>query len=571
MKMSASLVSKILLAIAIIILIGTAYSMNRDYQDSWTLQGLEIPFAFFVLTFVFVFYFEKGVLRRVTLAVLGRTVYMLIPTVKYVWFTGPFVDQNVQQAMANYVVTNGHIMTSPTVSQPYSLSPLIHLSLAMFSIVLDAPVESTMKYLPIFLSMLFPLLIYIIVKNMFPAESTLIGYVVFISAIPISEVQYVVSGSLFGILFVQFILAILVLIYVKKNRYFWPILLLSVIALAATHSVSSILFTVFLLVLIFLKRFSRLGLSSFLSTKKVLILISIGFAWFMFQANNTLQTIVEIFTVGIPTGSNPVSQRIGTGSFSLLQVDPIAAATSFFVIYGADVFFLFLTFIGLLFMLRLRKKLTPISKFFGILCSIILLLGVLGGVISAGGPRLLYVAELLFPIFSGVFVFNLLKKKTRVRKLIVGAVFFMILFSATIEFYGCQTLVPSANVLYKDLPSGVPLNNLGQVNSIYQRQMIIFSAKYIPEKVAAVFPIINQIIGLTDTNFSLKVVTYDPLDSNLKKPYYNFLLINVPGPAGDFAGNPDLSLNIPGLVSNYISNQTIIYTNGESYVIVNTP
>ena len=563
--------SKILLAVAIIVLIGTAYSMNRDYQDSWTLQGLEIPFALFVVTFAFTFYLEKSILWRVTLAVLGRTVFMLIPTVKYVWFIGPFVDQTVQQALANYVVTNGHIMTSPTVSQPYSLSPLIHLSFAMSSLVLNVPVASLMKYLPVFWSILFPLLIYIIVKNMFPAESTLLGCALFISAIPISEAQYVVSGSLFGLLLVQFILTILVLIYVRNNRYFWPILLFSVIALAAAHSVSSILFTGFLLILLFLKRFSRLGISSFLSTTKGLILTSIGLAWFMFQAYNTLQTIVQIFTVGTLTGTNPVSQRIGTGSFAVLRINPIAAVMSFVVIYGADVLFSLLTFAGLLLMLRMRKRLNPVSKFLAILCSIILVLGVVGVVLSAGGPRLLFVAESLFPIFSSVFVFSMLRKKTRVRKLIVGVVFFLIIFSATIEFYGCQPLVPSANVLYKHLPSSVQLNNIGQVNSIYQRQMIIFAAKYLSEKVAAVFPITTQIIGLTDTNFSLNVVSYDPLDSNLTKPYYNFLLINMPGPAGHYAGNPDLSLNSPSLVSNYISNQTIIYTNGESYIIANKP
>ena len=180
-------------------------------------------------------------------------------------------------------------------------------------------------------------------------------------------------------------------------------------------------------------------------------------------------------------------------------------------------------------------------------------------------------AELLFPIFSSVFVFSVLRKKARFRKLIVGVVFLLIIFSATIEFYGCQPLVPSANVLYTHLPSSVPLNNMGQVNSIYQRQMTIFAAKYLSGKVAAVFPITTQIIGLADTNFSLNVVSYDPLDSNLTKPYYDFLLINMPGPAGNYAGNPDLSLNSPSLVGNYISNQTIVYTNGESYVIANTP
>ncbi len=210
MQIRPSLVSKILLAVAIIVLIGTAYSMNRDYQDSWILEGLEIQFVFFVITFAFAFYLEKSILWRVTLAVLGRTVFMLIPSVKYVWFLGPWIDQNVQQALANYVVTTGHIVTPPLLSPFYSSSPLLHLSFTTFSLVTNIPIVSSMKYLPVFWSMLFPLLIYIIVKNMnFPEKSTLLGYALFISAFPISIFQYLVMGSLFGSLLFQFILTII--------------------------------------------------------------------------------------------------------------------------------------------------------------------------------------------------------------------------------------------------------------------------------------------------------------------------------------------------------------------------
>lgn len=569
--MGPSFVSKIFLTVAIIVLIGTAYSVNRDYQDIWILQGLEIPFALFVVTFAFAFYLEKSIFRRVTLAVLGRTVFTLIPAVKYVWFYGPFIDQNVQQALANYVVTNGHIMTSPTVSQVYSDSPLLHLSFAMFSSVLNIPVASTMKYLPVFWSMLFPLLIYIIVKNMFPAESTLLGCALFISAIPIALDQYVVGGVLFGSLLVQFILTILVLIYVKKDPYFWLILVFSVIALAAAHSVSSMIFTGFLLILLFLKRLSSLGISSFLSSAKVLTLVSIGFAWFLFQSFGTLETIVRAFFVDLQAGAIPASEHIGTGSFQVLRTNPIAAVSSFAVIYGADVFFLLLTFAGLLLMFLMQKRLTPVSKFFAILYSIVLVVGVASFILQVGGPRLLSVAEVFFPIFSSVFVFSVLRKKIRVRKLIVGAVFFLIIILATIQFYGCQPLVPSANVLYKNVRPSVQLTYSGLVNSIFQRQMIIFAEKYVSGVIATATPINTQILGLTNTNFSLNVKSYDPLDTSLPKPYYDYLLLNIPGQAGYYTGNADPSLNDPVLVSNYISNNTIIYTNGESYVLANSP
>jgi hypothetical protein len=572
MKMKISLISKILLAVALIVLIGTAYSMNRDYQDSWTLEGLEIPFASFVVLFAFAFYLEKSILGRLALAVVGRTIFVLIPAVKYAWFLGPYIDQNVQQSLANYVVTNGHIMTSPTVSQVYTDTPLMHLSFAMFSLILNIPVSSTMKYLPVFWSMLFPLLIYIIAKNMDFPKTTLLSCALFLSAIPMSTYQYYVGGSLFGMVLLQLILTTFVLIYVKTNRCFWPILLFSVIALTAAHTVTSMMFTVFLIILLFLKRFSPFGLSSFLSSTKVLVLIFIGFAWYSLRANDALQAIVHIFSVEIPTGTTAVSQHLGTGSFAVLRINPIAAIMSFIVVYGADVFFLLLSFVSLLLLIRIRRRLNTVSKFFAVLYSIVLVLIVVSIPLTIGTPRLFFVAELLYPIFSSIFIIGVLSKKKPAMKLVVGVIFLLIILLSAIEFYACQPLVPSANVLNRELPSSIKLNYPFSVNSVYQRQMIIFAGNYVSDGyVAAVFPITTQIIGLTDANFSLSVRDYDPLDSNFSKPYYNLLLINAPGPSGNYAGNPDPLLNDVGLMNNYISNNTIIYTNGESYILANSP
>jgi hypothetical protein len=566
-------VSKILLAVAIIVLIGTAYSMNRDYQDTWILEGLEIPFVLFVLTFTFAFYLEKSILRRVVLAVLGRTVFTLIPAVKYAWFLGPYIDQNVQQALANHVVINGHIMIALSPSLYYSYSPLEHLSFAIFSLVLNIPIVSSMKYLPVFWSMLFPLLIYIIVKNMdFPATSTLLGYALFISAVPITMIQYVVTGTLFGSLFFLFILMTLVLINIKTNRYFWLILVFSVIALVAAHSISSIVFTALLILLLFLKRFSRLGISSFLSITKVLTIVLITCAWLMFQAGATLQTLVNIITVQVPTATTPGSEQIPVGSLKLLLISPLSTLGSIVVLYGADILFLFMTVASLLLMLRMRKKLNHISKFLAILCLVVLILMPVGVILQAGFPRLLNVAEfMLFPIFSSIFVFSILSKNTRIRKLIVGIVLFLILFLATLQFYECQPLMAPANVVHKELPPNIYSSYIGLVNSIYNRQMILFAERYVPGRIATVDPITTQIIGLTYANFSLNVVSYDPLDASLPKPQYDYFLINMPGPAGDYAGTSDLSLNDPTTMSNYILNQTIIYTNGESYVLANSP
>ena len=40
----------------IIVLIASAIAISRDYQDSWVLEGLEIPFAVFMITNIMYFF-----------------------------------------------------------------------------------------------------------------------------------------------------------------------------------------------------------------------------------------------------------------------------------------------------------------------------------------------------------------------------------------------------------------------------------------------------------------------------------------------------------------------------------
>lgn len=586
MRINHSLVSKIFLAIAIVILIGTAYFISRDYQDIWVLEGLEIPFVLFVLTFAAAFFLEKRISCRVTIAVIGRAVFTLIPAVKYTWFLGPFIDQNMQFSLAKTVYTTGHIATysASYISTPlqhlsysisaiagYSETPLQHLSYSMFSSVLGITIVDSMKFLPVFWAMLYPLLIYIIIKNMhFPEDSTLIGYALLISSIPVSMVtQYVATGSLFGALLVELVLTLIVLTVLKKNLLFLPILFFSALALASAHSLSSIILAGCLLIVLFLTRLSRLGLSSSLTVSKVLAVASIGFAWLMFQAVTNFRAIITIFLVNVPTGSTPVTEYVSASFFSVLRINPIAAARSFIAWLGADAFFLILTLFGLFVMLRTRKRLNQVAKFLTIFCSIVFFLIAIGVFIKAGGTRLMIFAEFLFPIFSAIFLFRI-GKKTRFRRIIVGLVFFLMIFLATIQFYGYQPLIPSANVLYPKLPQNVPTSLVGMVNTIYQRQMIAFAGKYVSGKVATVIPTDAQILGLINESYAfLHVYTYNPMDESQPKQQYDYFLINMPGQSGVTASEP--IFRDPNLIANYISNGTLVYSNGESYIMKSPP
>jgi hypothetical protein len=562
--------SRILFAAAIIVLVCNAYLISIDHQDVWVLEGLEAPFVFFVVAFALYFFTEKRLTFCLVSAIITRTILILLPSLKYVWFSGFYLDQNVQYYLASYVSSTGHIAPLSVISGIYGSTPLLHLSLSVFSNVSGTSIVYAMKFLPVFWSIIYPLLIFIIVKKIeFFNSHEFIRYVLFISAFPISLEQYVITGGIFGSLLLLAILTLIILTYDKNDKFSFFVLLFLVTGLAAAHSVSSIILVSSLLVILFLQRINRLGITSFISFPKILTIITISLSWLMFQAVASLQAVGQIFFDEIPTGKTPVSEYISPTFFDRLQTNPLPQIASFIVYYGADFFFLVLTVVGLIMLFKHRKLNKP-SKFLVIFCIIILVLLGAGVIAKAGGPRALGVARLLFPIFAGVVVFKI-GRKTRFKSIVLGIMLSLMIILSTTQFYGYQPLLPTANTFFKDVPNSEYLSSTGIVNTIYQRQMVIFAEKNVEGELACVDPTENQIIGLWNSTLSvLRVMQYYPLDNTTPVQQYDYFLVQMPGIGG--LPGVDPRLRVPDVVGAYISNQTIVYSNGESYIVrSNTP
>jgi hypothetical protein len=560
--MNRSHVSKIALLVTIVILLGNAVAISRDYQDGWILEGLELPFVLFVITYAAAFFSERRISWMVALAIIGRTVFLLIPNLKYVWFQGPFIDQHVQYALTRQVFNEGHIATQFAIGQAYTTTPLMHLSFSIFSIILNVPVVDSMKYLPVLWSPIYPLLTYVIVKKMeFPRGTTILKYALFISSVPYTLIQYVVTGTLFGILLAFLVLSNLILMLQKNDRRYWFICTIFAFALAAAHSVTSVILAVSLLAIMALQRVSHFRPKSLLRASIMLAVASIIIAWLMFPASPTLQEIARLIFIGVPSGRTPPAEYISATFFEHARVNILSAMRSFTVFYGADAFFLLLTLAGLIILLKMRKKLNSAANFLSLFGWVILLFIIIGYLMKLGAPRALTFAGLLFPVFSSVLVLYI-----RTRTWIRPFIFISIILLATIQLYGCQPLVPPANVLYKDLPSNVPMSYANLVNSIYQRQMIDFAESHLRGTIAAVSPTASQIVGLTGINFSVaNLVWYYPLDKNQPEQRYDYFLIHLPGRSGVPAVEPRLGTT--SVILEAIYNSSIVYTNGESYIL----
>lgn len=562
LKMSRLL--KIMLILAAVILLGNAAAISRDYQDSWILEGLEIPFILFVAVFVMAFSSEKKELSLVGLAVLARTVLLLIPNLKYVWFQGVYVDQHQQYNMASYVVATGKTLVDPTIASfsLYTGSPLLHILFSMFSIVPGIPVVDSVKYVPVLFSPIYPLLTHAIVKKIrLVQHGNILKYALFLSSIPIGRWQFTIGGVTLGIPLAFAVLFLLVEVLQKNDRRYWLVCVVFVIGLAGAHSATSIILAGILFLIFVLQRVPYFRPKSYLQISVVLTVGLIGVAWLMFPAYFNLGVIVRAFSSMVPTGTTPSSDYIPSTFFQLAHVEPLGAARTFLVYYGVDLFLLILALPSLIIMLKMRKNLSDASSFLMLFLGLTLVIMMLGVIIKLGPTRLLVFDEFLFPFFCGATIFYAGINRKWIRILLFGTIIVL----ATIEFYGCQPLIPSANSVYPELPANVPIGYVNDVNSIYQRQVASFAFNHVAGPIATDEITYNQILGVANSSFaSLLEANYYAIATQ-NEQWHNILIIHVPGKAGIL--QEKANVRAPNLILQTMYNSDIVYTNGESYML----
>jgi hypothetical protein len=563
LRLNKIIALRILLILATAILLANTIALSRDYQDSWILEGLGIPFAFFVVIFVLAFFFEKKASSWVVLAVLGRVVLLLVPNLKYVWFQGTAIDQFNQYFLANQVYVTGHI--SSAISLVYPSTPLLHLLFSIFSIVLKVQVEDSMKYLPVLFSSIYPLLTYLIVKRIRFLDGTAIKCVLFISSFPLAMEEYLVTGSMFGTLLALLILVTIVIILEKNDRRLWIIWTILAFALVTAHSVTSTILVALLLGVVVLERIRFFHLKPRLRPSIAITFAVISLAWLLFYAGVALNAIALQLYRAAFGGPTPPSESLPPTFWGLAQTDVFAAAKTFILYFGADAVFLVVSLVGLAIVIVRRPKLDGSSKFLFLVGGLILMIIPMGVLIRVGAARDLHFARLLYPVFFGIVIFYLGRIRSWIRPILL--LFLVIL--AIVELYGCQPLMPSASILYSDVPEGVPLGNMNQVNTIYQRQVCIFASDFVVGRIACDSETENQILGLAGYNYSQShIIGYYPLDKTELPQEYDFFIIHIPGKGGTLGESADI--RTPSQILDIVSNSTIIYTNGESFVLANS-
>ena len=580
--MKRILALRVMLIIEALLLLATATASTRDYQDSWILEGLEIPFSVFIVTYV-VYVFAEGNIQWIVLfALIFRSVFVLLPNLKYEWFQGVAVDQQVHFRLTEEIFS----VSSVPSGVAYSDTPLMHLSLVVNSLITGMPVVDSFKYWPIIAWSVYPLAIYSVMKSTgMHNSSSLLKYGVVISGIPIkASTSCLVIGSLFGTLFFFLILCQFIRCMQKRNRNDVIIFTILSIALVATHPFSATI----LMVTFFMIYFAVKCAPSFSgSMRRVLprfqskillaasfLLASINMAWLSHKAPSMLESIlgnVMPFVYRVLGAEVVAGEPIPTRFFSIGLID---ASRVVLVLHGADIILLLLTLIGLVAAAKAFCKPYKSALLFLSLCVFSLVLLLCSGSIFRIGSnwydRIIRILLMLAPLFSAMTLFRLNQTTNHIKATILIVLFLTTL--ATVELHRCQPLMPSATSISKDLPKNEPIVYVNDVNSIYQRSMISHAEEFTPKEALIACDRVtqNQIRGLTNYDFSrTSLAYYYPLsrlldNSSLEKKY-DYFLIHLPGKSGSFHERAEIRTRSLVIGSLYDSN--ILYTNGESFIL----
>ncbi len=306
-----------------------------------------------------------------------------------------------------------------------------------------------------------------------------------------------------------------------------------------------------------------------LSISLLMFLFVLNIGWLSFSAtqlHSTMTRIIDVFIeaiIGIAPSDLPTT-GIRPAYFQLSFVDAIRVLL---VYHGGTIFALFLALLGIIIVIRKfqRSKSLMFLALFFVSVWLFFFVQLLLPAARAGlvqYERIFVQTLALSPIFIGILLHHLHKKTRHIVPILF--ITLALVGLATIQLFRYQPLIPNSDL-------GEPRVYIGTVNSAYQRFMIKHAGEYVDEGTISVDAVTSsQIVGLTDYDFSRSdSLRYHlflaELDLNIVERESDYFLIHFPGKSGVLSIKAQTSLG--SLVLSAICNSSIIYTNGESYIL----
>jgi len=560
---------RFILIIEIFFLLSNAAIVSRDYQDSWILEGLEVPFAVLMITFLIYFSIEKNIYWLIIFGLIIRLTLLSLPNLKYDWFHGRAIDQQTDYRFSQDIYDQGRIIAG----YEDSGTPSMHLSFVIYSFITGLNIIDSFKYLPMLPWIIFPLFTYLLMNKIDPKNDTVKRYAIFISSIPFKpSISYYVMGTLFGPL-ILFLILYQLAKKPEKNHKDLIIIVVCSFALASMHSFSSIAFIFLLFILYSLMRLVKYKQTFMRPLSSCLIIIGIiNLLWYMYSSTVFIMSLKLLSThIGKSIG---IVEKPGIEGFFFERFFVIGLIDQLKVIlvyHGADIFILILTIMGLGI---IYKKNLIYENFSLMILSLyitsLILFFIFGYIFNIGlqwYDRTIRLFLLSSPIFASISIQHF-EAKTR-NKMISTFILCIFLIFSTIELYRYEPLIPSASSFSKELSENEPLVYVNLVNTVYQRNMIIYFERYFPyeKNIALDKTTQNQLYGLTSTDFSQSHY-YIPL-SKVRLFTFDYYLIHLPGKSGGFHEEVEIRTTRMILSTIYNTSYNLIYTNSGSYILSN--
>ena len=567
------------------ILLGSASSLHRSYQDSWALENL-IPQILLVILFFSIYVVNEKRLVYIVISVcLFIFSFKALPGFKYINPYGSAIDQSVHWANIQAMLNSG----IPENGNVYSDEPGIYILLIALNLLGNVSTSSLLRFGPALLLSLSPFFIYIIGKSISKSDDQL-RFIV-ISCVFITDPYFLVlQGSTFG----TFLFTIFVAIFFNRNKKYqssfnisWTILLIIVLcSLTMTHAITSLITGVILLVIWGFQTFYNevLNISQNERRKAVYLTANLGIlslvitlSWWVYKANLVINVVVEKTVQLLVNFLNPIRPPIPPNFFSLSSGEQMIILS----LYHLDfILVILLSVIGFLLFLRsfsnraseLRKLLIPLSM--QIIFISVLFFQLVFKIGQIEYSRFISYLLIFSPIFIGETLLGFetfLKRRyltNKIWKSILSVSLMSLIIVAFIQAFPYQPIVPKRAIINDS--ESQPVVYLHTVLSNNQISMLQFVKNHLLPgvKIGADIVTFNSAIGFWGIEQTQIIHLQRALPTQpIQNGKWAIFLYHRPGPAGPLFEQLEYrNLAIIPLL-NLPTNWSVLYDNGGSFVI----
>jgi hypothetical protein len=549
----------------------TALRLDRGYQDSWLLEGIEAPLLALLVAYLIILS-QTSDLRQITIFTSASAFLLFaVPALKYSETYISTVDNAVHLASIRTIALTGHI--DPLTS--YVNTPGFHAFAAILAQLSDLPSETWAKIIPAFLGSTIPLAFYVLChRAMLPAKLARNIIVLSGGSVPL---LYLLNGTSFTLPLFVFVIIIFFLRAADRDgtRHtgaYAVLLLLFVCAIVFWHPSTSFLMPLILIAAGIAAMLRRKGMP-FLQHSGALISLGILFltgalTYWIYEANYVWSHFVKNISLALHADLTPelVPQRL----FYLNFTDQLLMGLFF---HSRDAMLVAIAILGGLFLARSNrserfKQFLRTYSLIWLMSLVLLAIIFVAGFGAQGYARFLQYVVVLAPVLAGYGIWQasvFIHKRVPLisQRTFTFIALILTLLIASIQLYPYQPAIP----LYSKGLSpneATPILWMHQANTTYQYHMLGFARKELPPEI--------QVIA--DYAGYHQMALFFGLDARLFLRLMNgarstpaFLLLHWPGQPGAYFEQAEYRTPVALHSLRTYPGMATVYDNGGSFIL----